>query len=125
MCRNEKAKNTNQNIVMDRPYIAPFLTCLPPIDSSESQLSIGANVVSWTCFDFGMFCHSLWVMIIVAHPDAPESSWVSKISEIEFSVQSYVNSYSFLAIQHVIADHQSDRDMPFLESSILYVLFFL
>ena len=45
MCHYEKPKNANQNVVMNRPCIAPFLTSLAPIDGPESQLSIGANLV--------------------------------------------------------------------------------
>ena len=42
---NEKSKNGNQNMTMNRPYTAPFLTSLTPIDSPEPQLSIGGKLV--------------------------------------------------------------------------------
>ena len=42
---NEKPKNTNQNMVANRPFTASFLINLAPIDSAGSQLSIGANLV--------------------------------------------------------------------------------
>ncbi len=45
MGHNQKLKNANQNMPIIRPYIAPFLTSLAPIDSPESQLAIGAKLV--------------------------------------------------------------------------------
>ena len=45
MRQNDKPKNAIQNMAMDRPYIVPFLTSLAPIESPESQLSIGAKLV--------------------------------------------------------------------------------
>ena len=40
-----EGENGDQNMPMGGPYIAPFLTSLAPIDSPESQLSIGAKLV--------------------------------------------------------------------------------
>ena len=45
MGHNEKPRNTTQNMAMDQPFIVSFLTSLPPIDSPEPQLSIGARLV--------------------------------------------------------------------------------
>ena len=38
-------KNDDQNMATKRPSTAPFETSLPPIDSPESHLSIGAKLV--------------------------------------------------------------------------------
>ena len=40
-----EGENGDQNMAVNRPYIAPFLTSLPPIDNPESQLSIGAKLI--------------------------------------------------------------------------------
>ena len=40
-----ETKTVNRNIAMNRPYTAPFSTVLAPINSPESQLSIGAMLV--------------------------------------------------------------------------------
>lgn len=55
-------KNTSQNMTMNRPYIAPFLTSLAPIDSPPSQLSNGA-----TLFQNGATKDRFVDMFFVAH----------------------------------------------------------
>lgn len=42
---NEKPKNVNQNMTMNRSYPAPFLTTSTPIENPEPQLSIYTNLV--------------------------------------------------------------------------------
>ena len=42
--------------------------CRSALSSSKTE----QYVVSWACFDFEILCRSLWLIIIVAHPDAPE-----------------------------------------------------
>ncbi len=44
MGHNEKSNNVNQNMSTNRPYIAPFLASLAPIDSPGSQLSNDAKL---------------------------------------------------------------------------------
>jgi len=79
MRQNEKPKSANQNMTMNRPYTAPFLTSLALIGSPESQLSIVAKLVKngaiYGRFMYAlifMFLLSFWLVIILVYPDAPD-----------------------------------------------------